>query len=60
MFSDGCDYCKRRKAGQMPYLKEIGETFSKLNMVEVPMFAEEIKGMEALKKLKSVLFNREN
>jgi arsenite-transporting ATPase len=60
MFSDGCDYCKRRKAGQMPYLKEIGETFSKLNMVGVPMFAEEIKGMEALKKLKSVLFNREN
>jgi arsenite-transporting ATPase len=58
MVSDGCDYCKRRKAAQRPYLKEISETFGKLNMVEVPMFAEEIKGMDALRELKSVLFKK--
>lgn len=54
--SDGCDFCKRRKAGQLPYLEEISRTFSSLNKVEVPVFAEEIKGMEALGRLKGILF----
>ncbi len=57
MVSDECDFCQRRKAGQLPYLQEIAESFSELNKVEVPMFAEEIKGMEALNKLKKVLLS---
>ena len=57
MVSEGCDFCKRRKAGQLPYLKLIGETFGNLNKTEVPMFAEEIKGLETLKHLKEFLFN---
>jgi len=57
MASDGCDFCKSRKSGQLPYLKEISETFSDLNKVELPMFSEEIKGLEALDKLKSFLFS---
>ena len=57
MASDGCDFCKRRTAGQLPYLKEISETFSDLNKVELPMFSEEIKGLEKLHKLKSHLFS---
>ena len=56
MVSEGCDFCRRRKAGQLPYLQEISETFSNLNKVEVPMFAEEIKGLEALYQLKNFLF----
>jgi arsenite/tail-anchored protein-transporting ATPase len=56
MVSEGCDFCKRRKAGQLPYLQEISETFSSLNKVEVPMFAEEIKGLEALDQLRRCLF----
>ncbi|HKI89940.1 MAG TPA: ArsA family ATPase [Draconibacterium sp.] len=56
MVSEGCDFCKKRKAAQLPYLHEIGETFSILNKVEVPMFAEEIKGMEALNQLRKCLF----
>jgi arsenite-transporting ATPase len=55
MVSDGCDFCKRRKAGQLPYLKEISKSFSNLNKVEVPMFAEEIKGIETLDRLKICL-----
>ena len=54
--SVGCDFCTRRKAGQLPYLHEISETFSKLNRVEVPAFAEEIKGIEALNRLRLSLF----
>ena len=56
MTSGGCDYCQRRKAGQLRYLQEIGESFGNLNKVEVPMFAEEIKGLESLGKIKKVLF----
>lgn len=56
MISEGCDFCKRRMAGQLPYLQEISETFSDLNKVEVPMFAEEIKGLEALNQLRMCLF----
>ncbi len=56
MVSDGCDFCKRRKSGQLKYLQEISNTFNKLNLVEVPMFAEEIKGIKALVILKNVLF----
>ena len=56
MVSDGCDFCKRRKAGQLPYLQKISEIFHDLNMVEVPMFAEEIKGIETLNKLNRFLF----
>jgi arsenite-transporting ATPase len=51
MASDGCEFCKKRKAGQLPYLQTINDTFSGLNRVEVPMFPHEIKGLEALKEL---------
>ncbi len=56
MVSDGCDFCIRRKAGQMPHLEEISSLFYEFNRVEVPMFAEEIKGHEALSRLTEVLF----
>jgi arsenite-transporting ATPase len=56
MTSEACDFCKQRKSGQSKYLKEIGEIFGNLNKVEIPMFAEEIKGLKALKRLKKILF----
>jgi len=56
MVSEGCSFCKRRKAGQLPYINEISTTFSKLNKVEIPMFAEEIKGRKALNQLRICLF----
>lgn len=56
MVSEDCNFCKRRKAGQLPYLQEISNSFSNLNKVEVPLFAEEIKGKKALNQLKKCLF----
>ena len=56
MVSDECGFCQKRKAGQSKYLKQIGETFAQLNRVEVPVFAEEIKGVESLNQLKTFLF----
>lgn len=56
MVSNGCDFCKRRKAGQLPYLQKISEMYSGLNKIEIPAFAEEIKGLHALNQLKAFLF----
>ncbi len=56
MVSEECGFCKRRKTGQLKYLQEISTTFSNLNKTEVPMFAEEIKGLKALSQLKIFLF----
>lgn len=53
---DGCDFCHSRKTSQLPYLQDIKETYSDINIVEVPMFAKEIKGLKALNQLKTCLF----
>jgi len=56
MVSEDCDFCKKRKSSQLPYLKEINEIFCDFNKVEVPLFAEEIKGLVTLNQLKGYLF----
>jgi arsenite-transporting ATPase len=56
MVSDDCSFCKSRKAGQAKYIQQISEIFDNLNRVQVPVFAEEIKGKEALDKLRMSLF----
>lgn len=56
MVSDDGDFCKQKKAGQLKYLQEISERFSSLAKIEVPDFAEEIKGIKALTLLKIYLF----
>ena len=55
MQSEDCNFCKQRKAAQQKYLLEIDNSFSILNKVDVPMFAEEIKGLQALNKLESCI-----
>jgi arsenite/tail-anchored protein-transporting ATPase len=56
MTSEECDFCKRRKNSQLKYLQLISEMFNHLNKVEVPVFAEEIKGLGSLDELKLILF----
>lgn len=56
MVSEGCDFCNRRRASQASYIKQISELFSDFNRIEIPLFAEEVKGHEALNRLTSVLF----
>jgi arsenite-transporting ATPase len=56
MLSDESDFCRRRKQGQTPYIQQIDQLFSHLNRVQVPMFAEEVKGIETLDRLKRSLF----
>ncbi|MEI6276438.1 MAG: ArsA family ATPase [Prolixibacteraceae bacterium] len=56
MISDGCDFCKRRQAGQQPYLEQVNQLFIDFNIIEVPVFSEEIKGLDSLNLLKVSLF----
>ena len=57
MVDEDSEFCRRKKAGQAKYLQEITETYSQLNIAKVPMFPEEIKGLEALNHLQLFLFN---
>ena len=56
MTSEDCEFCRTRKAAQLPYLQQVHHNFSLFNTVEVPLFAAEIKGLEALNQLKRHLF----
>jgi len=56
MISEEGDFCKQKKASQFKYLKEIAEAFRNLNRIEIPEFAKEIKGENALNQLKNYLF----
>ncbi len=58
MTSEDSDFCRKRKAGQLPYLLQVKEVFPGFNKVEVPMFPTEIKGLETLNQLKNYLFKK--
>ena len=59
MVSEDCSFCRSRKAGQEKYLLQSTEIFSILNKIEIPVFAEEIHGLESLDRLKECLFKTE-
>jgi arsenite-transporting ATPase len=56
MESDESGFCRQRKAAQLKYIHKVSDIFNKLRIVIVPLFPDEIKGVQALEKLKSVLF----
>jgi arsenite-transporting ATPase len=57
MAHDGCDFCRQKKAAQLPYLELVRKTFSGFNIAEVPAYPGEIKGMTALDQLRTSLFD---
>ncbi|ABR47204.1 arsenite-activated ATPase ArsA [Alkaliphilus metalliredigens QYMF] len=48
-------YQKRRKM-QLGYIEEMKETFKDATLLEVPMFGEEIKGLDLLKEIANQIF----
>jgi arsenite-transporting ATPase len=54
--SEGCQFCRARKAAQQYYLDQIQKTFSGLQMTTISLQASEVKGIEALKQFKELLF----
>jgi arsenite-transporting ATPase len=58
MESEDSGFCRQRKAAQSKYLLKVADIFKKMQVVIVPVFPEEIKGVSALVKLKVILFGR--
>lgn len=56
-----CEFHRKRKKMQHKYIKETECFVKKKNiskLIEIPMFADEIKGIEKLKKVEEILFNQ--
>ncbi|MGV8138210.1 MAG: ArsA family ATPase [Mangrovibacterium sp.] len=59
-YQGSCEFCQRRKKAQQKYLEQIHDTFGAYcNLVKVPAFAEEIKGIESLDNLGKILFGKQ-
>jgi len=58
MESDESGFCRQRKAAQSKYIDKVADLFKNLQVVIVPVFPDEIKGVAALEKLKNILFGR--
>ena len=53
---DACEYCHGRVLGQKKWLKEIARAFRGLEMHHVPLMAQEVRGLEALKEVGDILW----
>ena len=58
MESDESGFCRQRKAAQLKYIDKVHDRFKNLQVIIVPLFPDEIKGVTALKRLKEVLFDK--
>lgn len=56
MESDGCSFCVARKSAQTAHLEKLSTTYPHLNRVIVPLFANEVKGLEKLDQMRTSLF----
>jgi arsenite-transporting ATPase len=50
------EFLKTKARQQQQYLKHIYDKYSHLKIVEIPMFSEEIKGMQKLREVGKILF----
>ncbi|MHA2243439.1 MAG: ArsA family ATPase [Candidatus Hodarchaeales archaeon] len=51
-----CTYCTARYASQQESLQKIQELYSEFDLLEVPMFEHEIRGIERLRELSRLLY----
>jgi len=52
-----CDYCRARVATQRPWLKEISKLFPDLRLHYLPLLPNEVRGVEALRKVGAGIWN---
>lgn len=53
---DACVYCKARVESQRPWLKEIEKLFGDLQLHYLPLMAEEVRGVDSLRKLGKLIW----
>jgi len=54
--SRDCQFCRERSKGQEEYIKQIRKKFGNLKTTIIPLQPREVKGVEALEKLRKSLF----
>ena len=54
--AEGSDFLLIKAGQQKPYLETIYDKYSYLNIVELPMFPYQLKGLERLKEVEKILF----
>jgi arsenite-transporting ATPase len=57
---DACVYCKARVKTQRPWLKEIEKVFGDLRLHYVPLMAEEVRGVDALRKFGKLVWKSDD
>jgi len=55
---DACAYCRARVATQKPWLKEIEKTFKALRIHNVPLLADEVRGLDKLQEIGKRIWRR--
>lgn len=55
---EGCEYCHARVLGQKRWLQEISRLFRGLKIHQVPLQAQEVRGMDALKQVGNVIWEK--
>ena len=53
---DNCEYCRARVQTQRPWLKQIRKSFNHLDQHDVPLMANEVRGIEDLKKIGKLIW----
>ena len=56
---DKCPYCRARTRSQQPYLKQIARQFASLHQREVPLFREEVRGFDGLRRFASLAWEED-
>lgn len=51
-----CTFCKSRRTMQQNHLTEIEDIYDDFNLVELPLFDDEIRGVDRLRELNKILF----
>ena len=55
---DGCVFCSSKRREQQGHIREIEEKFKEYNLFKIPLFPEEIRGINDLKEFASALFDK--
>jgi arsenite-transporting ATPase len=54
--NEACSYCMNRFKDQLDKLKKIHELYSEFDLIEIPTFEEEIRGISKLRELGTRLY----
>jgi len=53
--NEDCDFCMARRSMQQTNLEDAAERFSGMEMTEIPLFTEEVRGLDMLNRMASYL-----